>query len=66
MGAVRLTLFQDRLTGQMYQARREGNRDYVIPCANGKVQVFGQSAQTITPPLPPEALEAFKKNKHRP
>ncbi len=65
MGAVRLSLFQDRISGQIYQCGLQGNREYVIPSPNNTVQVFGRVGQSISPPLPPEALEAFKTNRNR-
>jgi hypothetical protein len=66
VGAMRLSLFQDRVTGKIYHCGLRGNREYVIPSQNNIVQVFGRSGQSISPPLPREALEAFKTNKNRP
>ncbi len=63
VGAVRLSLHQDRLTGQIYHTGLRGNREYVTPSQNGTVKVFGQVGLVISPALPKEALEAFAQTK---
>lgn len=59
VGVMRLTLFQNRITGEIFQPGLQAGPAYVVPGRDGTVRVFGQSGLLISPPLPKEALEAF-------
>lgn len=66
IGMTRLSLYQDRETGKIYHRTIRGSKELVTPLQNGKVIACGQVAITITPPLPADALEIYRKKRTAP